>query len=43
VACPEEIAFLQNWIDEDDVRRLAQPLRKSGYGDYLLTLVSRGV
>jgi glucose-1-phosphate thymidylyltransferase len=43
VACPEEIAFLQNWIDEDDVRRLAQPLRKSGYGEYLLSLVSRGV
>ncbi len=42
VACPEEIAFLQGWIDEAQVRHLAQPLRKSGYGDYLLGLLSRG-
>jgi glucose-1-phosphate thymidylyltransferase len=42
VACPEEIAYLQGWIDSAQVRRLAQPLRKSGYGDYLLSLVSRG-
>jgi len=42
VACPEEIAFMQGWIDEDKVRRLAEPLRKSGYGEYLLDLLSRG-
>ncbi len=42
VACPEEIAYLQGWIDEAQVERLAQPLRKSGYGDYLLSLLSRG-
>jgi glucose-1-phosphate thymidylyltransferase len=42
VACPEEIAFLQGWIDEAQVKRLAQPLRKSGYGDYLLSLLQRG-
>ncbi|MDT8322157.1 MAG: glucose-1-phosphate thymidylyltransferase RfbA [Xanthomonadales bacterium] len=42
VACPEEIAFLQGWIDEKQVRRLAQPLRKSGYGEYLLMLLRRG-
>jgi glucose-1-phosphate thymidylyltransferase len=42
VACPEEIAFMQGWIDEDQVRRLAEPLRKSGYGEYLLGLLSRG-
>jgi glucose-1-phosphate thymidylyltransferase len=42
VACPEEIAFMQGWIDEEQVRKLAEPLRKSGYGDYLLTLLSRG-
>lgn len=42
VACPEEIAFLQGWIDRDQVKRLAEPLRKSGYGEYLLGLVSRG-
>ena len=42
VACPEEIAFMQGWIDEEQVRNLAEPLRKSGYGEYLLALLSRG-
>jgi glucose-1-phosphate thymidylyltransferase len=42
VACPEEIAFLQGWIGADEVTQLAEPLRKSGYGDYLLSLVQRG-
>lgn len=42
VACPEEIAFMQGWIDETQVRKLAEPLRKSGYGEYLLSLLSRG-
>jgi len=42
VACPEEIAFLHGWIDAAQVERLAQPLRKSGYGDYLLGLLTRG-
>lgn len=42
VACPEEIAFMQGWIDEAQVRNLAEPLRKSGYGEYLLALLSRG-
>jgi len=42
IACPEEIAFLQGWIDEQQIRRLAEPLRKSGYGEYLLQLLQRG-
>jgi glucose-1-phosphate thymidylyltransferase len=42
VACPEEISFMQGWIDDAQVRRLAQPLRKSGYGEYLLSLLTRG-
>ncbi|MEJ8568893.1 glucose-1-phosphate thymidylyltransferase RfbA [Elongatibacter sediminis] len=42
VACPEEIAYIKGWIDDAQVRRLAEPLRKSGYGDYLLQLISRG-
>lgn len=42
VACPEEIAFMKGWIDEQQVMRLAEPLRKSGYGEYLLQLLSRG-
>ena len=42
VACPEEIAFMKGWIDEAQIMRLAEPLRKSGYGEYLLQLLSRG-
>jgi glucose-1-phosphate thymidylyltransferase len=39
VAVPEEVAFRMGWIDEAQLRRLAEPLRKSGYGDYLLNLL----
>ena len=39
VACPEEIAYAQQWIDAEAIRRLAQPLAKSGYGQYLLNLL----
>jgi len=42
VACPEEIAYMKAWIDEAQVMRLAEPLRKSGYGEYLLQLLNRG-
>jgi glucose-1-phosphate thymidylyltransferase len=42
VACPEEIAFEQGWINEDGLKALAEPLRKSGYGEYLLDILSRG-
>ena len=42
IACPEEIAYLSGWIDADQVRRLAEPLLKSGYGDYLVDLLKRG-
>jgi len=42
IACLEEIAYLQGWIDEDQLRRLAEPLKKSGYGEYLLAILSRG-
>jgi glucose-1-phosphate thymidylyltransferase len=38
VCCPEEIAFRQGWIDEAALRRLAGPLRKNAYGDYLIRL-----
>ena len=43
VCCPEEIAFGNGWIDAAQVERLAAPLAKNGYGQYLLSLVSRGV
>ena len=42
VCCPEEIAFLNGWIDADQVLRLAAPLAKSGYGQYLQSLVAHG-
>jgi len=42
VACPEEIAFLQGWIDSKRVLELAEPLRNSGYGEYLVQLLERG-
>jgi len=39
VACPEEIAYRQGWISQEDLHRLAQPLAKNGYGQYLLNLL----
>jgi glucose-1-phosphate thymidylyltransferase len=41
IACPEEIAFLRGWIDVDQLTKLAEPLKKSGYGEYLLSIASR--
>jgi glucose-1-phosphate thymidylyltransferase len=43
VCCPEEIAFGNGWIDAAQLERLAAPLAKNGYGQYLLSLVTRGV
>ena len=42
VCCPEEIAYFNGWIDAKDLRGLAQPLSKSGYGQYLLGLIDHG-
>jgi len=39
VACPEEIAFRQGWIDAAALQKLASPLSKNGYGRYLLNLL----
>jgi glucose-1-phosphate thymidylyltransferase len=39
VSCPEEIAYRQKWIDSAQIERLAQPLIKNGYGQYLLQLL----
>ena len=39
VACPEEIAFGQKWIDAAQIQKLAAPLAKNGYGQYLLGLL----
>ena len=39
VACPEEIAFHQQWISAESLQKLAQPLAQNGYGQYLLNLL----
>jgi glucose-1-phosphate thymidylyltransferase len=39
IACPEEIAYRMGFIDEEAVRRLAEPLRKNAYGQYLLRML----
>ena len=39
VGCPEEVAWRQGWIKDAQLERLAQPLLKSGYGDYLLQML----
>lgn len=43
VACPEEIAYRQGWVDAAQIELLAQPLAKNGYGQYLLRLLSEGI
>ncbi len=42
VCCPEEIAWQNGWITDAELERLARPLAKSGYGQYLLDLLKRG-
>jgi glucose-1-phosphate thymidylyltransferase len=39
VGCPEEVAWRQGWIGSEQLEQLAQPLKKSGYGHYLLQLL----
>lgn len=39
VCCPEEIAFEKGLIDEAQLQRLAEPVRRNGYGEYLLNLI----
>jgi glucose-1-phosphate thymidylyltransferase len=42
IACPEEIAFRQNYISAEQLERLAKPMRKTQYGQYLLHQLARG-
>ena len=39
VGCPEEVAWRQGWITDEHLERIAQPLKKSGYGTYLLKVL----
>ena len=39
IACLEEIAYFRGWLSSADIERLGQSLGKSGYGDYLLSLL----
>jgi glucose-1-phosphate thymidylyltransferase len=41
IGCIEEVAWREGWIDDDRLRAVAEPLRKSGYGEYLLDLLRR--
>jgi glucose-1-phosphate thymidylyltransferase len=41
ICAPEEIAYQRRWIDADRLAEIAEPLRKSGYGEYLLSLLHR--
>ena len=43
VNCPEEVAFRNGWLTVEKLREIAQPLRKSGYGEYLLKLIDERV
>ncbi len=43
IACPEEIAWRSGWIDADALRKLAAPLAKNGYGQYLLRILDEKV
>jgi glucose-1-phosphate thymidylyltransferase len=42
MASPEEVSWRQRWIDDNQLRVLAEPLKKSGYGEYLLDLLEFG-
>jgi len=43
IACPEEIAWRNQWIDTEQLETIAKPLEKSGYGDYLLQLTRQTI
>jgi glucose-1-phosphate thymidylyltransferase len=42
VCCPEEIAYVNGWIDTEQLLALAAPLAKTGYGQYLQQLTRQG-
>jgi glucose-1-phosphate thymidylyltransferase len=42
IACPEEISYRENFIDREQLRKLAEPMRNSAYGQYLLEITEEG-
>jgi glucose-1-phosphate thymidylyltransferase len=43
VACPEEIAFHQGWVSQEDVEKLANPLKKNAFGQYLFKMLTEHI
>ncbi|MBO9670826.1 MAG: glucose-1-phosphate thymidylyltransferase RfbA [Sphingobium sp.] len=43
ICCPEELAWRMGFIDDGQLLKIAEPLRKSGYGEYLVKLLERGI
>ena len=43
ICCPEELCWRMGFIDDEQLKLIAEPLRKSGYGTYLLQLLERGI
>ena len=43
MGCPEEVAWRQGWISAEELNQLAQPLKKSGYGSYLLQMLEENL
>ena len=41
INCPEEVAWRKKWIDNKELYKLAMPFNKSGYGNYLMELISK--
>ena len=41
IGCPEEVAWREGWISNDELIKLSKPVIKSGYGNYLLSLLSK--
>ena len=42
IGCIEEVAYRMGFIDADQLKKLAKPLMKSGYGDYLMKIIKNG-
>jgi glucose-1-phosphate thymidylyltransferase len=39
IACPEEVAYRQSWVDQSQIEALAKPMLKNGYGQYLMAML----